>query len=91
MESVDDQFDWRAAKRDLAHRIRLVREERYGQYGGPLLAKELRLPYRAWHTYERGCTIPAETILRFIEITDVHPHWLLTGEGQRYRTDAPEG
>ena len=33
-----------------------------------------------------GRTIPAKVILRFIEITSAHPHWLLTGEGSRYLT-----
>ena len=27
---------------------------------------------------------PGATILHFIELTVVHPHWLLTGRGDRF-------
>jgi hypothetical protein len=73
-------------KNDLARRVREVREELYGAHGGPMLAEALGVPFRTWHNYETGCTIPAQTILRFIELTDASPHWLLQGEGERYRT-----
>ncbi|MFO0910663.1 MAG: hypothetical protein U0794_20335 [Isosphaeraceae bacterium] len=76
--------DWQAIKSGLAQRVREIREELYGLHGGPMLASALDVPYRTWHNYETGCTIPAPTILRFIEVTDAHPHWLLTGEGDRY-------
>ena len=33
---------------------------------------------------QQGCTISAQVILRFIEVTAAHPHWLLTGEGEKY-------
>jgi hypothetical protein len=84
MEMSFQHSDWQAIKQDLALRIREIREELYGEHGGPLLAAALELPYRTWHNYEGGCTIPAHSILRFIEVTDAHPHWLLTGEGDRY-------
>ena len=84
MEKSFQHPDWQAIKQDLARRVREIREERYGKHGGPLLARALEIPFRTWHNYERGCTIPAHSILRFIEITDAHPHWLLTGEGSRY-------
>ena len=35
--------------------------------------------------FEAGVEVPGWIILRFIELTDVEPHWLLTGEGERYR------
>ena len=44
----------------------------------------LGIPFRTWHNYEIGCTIPAHTILRLIEVTGAHPHWLLTGKGERF-------
>ncbi len=71
----------------LAQRVREIRLERFGENGVPHLAEKLRLPTRTWLNYESGCTIPAEVILRFIDATDVHPHWLLTGEGDRYRNN----
>lgn len=84
MERLPGPRDLLRIKSDLALRIRDVREDLFGEHGGPMLAESLRLPYRTWVNYEGGCTIPAQVILRFIEVTDAHPHWLLTGEGERY-------
>jgi hypothetical protein len=84
MEKSFQHSDWQALKHDLARRIREIREELYGEHGGPLLAAALDLPFRTWVNYEVGCTIPAHSILRFIEVTYAHPHWLLTGEGDKY-------
>jgi hypothetical protein len=84
MEKSYQHSDWQALKSDLARRIREVRQELYGEHGGPLLAEALELPFRTWHNYEAGCTIPAHSILRFIEVTEANPHWLLTGEGEKY-------
>ena len=81
------RFNWSSVKSALASRVRQVREELYGDNGGPLLAEELRIPFRAWLDYETGGTIPALIILRFIEVTEAHPHWLLTGEGNRFLSD----
>ncbi len=84
MEKSSQHSDWQAIKNALAHRIREIRKELYGEHGGPMLADALDLPFRTWHNYEGGASIPAHAILRFIEVTDAHPHWLLTGEGARY-------
>jgi hypothetical protein len=67
----------------LAGRVREVRRERYGESGAPMLAEVLGLPARTWLNYEAGVTIPAEVILRFIEVTGADPYWLLTGLDQR--------
>jgi hypothetical protein len=84
METTPRQSDWQAIKTDLARRFREIREELYGENGGPLLAGALGIPFRTVLNYEDGCTIPAQAILRFIEVTHAHPHWLLTGEGEKY-------
>jgi hypothetical protein len=91
MGKPSQHSDWNAVRSELARRIREIREELYGLHGGPLLAQALDLPYRTWHNYESGCTIPAHTILCFIEVTDAHPHWLLTGEGEKYLTHSFSG
>jgi hypothetical protein len=70
-------------RHSLALRVREIRQERFGG-GTALLAALLDLPLRTWSNYEAGCTIPAQTILRFIEATGAHPRWLLTGEGDKY-------
>jgi hypothetical protein len=81
----------RAMKRNdvLARRLHAVRLDLYGAHGGPLLAEDLGIPTRTWVRYESGGPLPGLVLLRFIEITDVEPHWLLTGEGRRYRDRSP--
>ena len=84
MDKPIPNSDWLTIKHDLARRIREVRVELYGAHGGPLLAEALQIPFRTWLNYESGCTIPAPSILRFIELTRTSPHWLLTGCGEKY-------
>jgi hypothetical protein len=72
----------------LAHRLREVRLAMYGEHGGPLLAEALAIPARTWTNYESSVSIPGLVLLRFIAITGVEPHWLLTGEGQRFPTSS---
>ncbi len=85
MDKFQRQSNWQSIKLDLADRVRTIRVQKFGENGGPLLAEQLCVPFRTWINYEDGCTIPAQVILRFIEITDATPHWLLTGEGYPYR------
>lgn len=68
----------------LSRRVRAIREERYGTDGLAIMAGVLGLPEQTWRHYEAGVAIPAQVILRFIDATDAHPHWLLTGEGDKY-------
>ena len=90
MEKPLHSADWQTLKMGLAERIREIRIDLYGKNGGPLLAEALEIPFRTLHNYESGCTIPAPTILRFIELTGADPHWLLTGCGERFLDrDAP--
>ena len=84
MDTYQRQSDWQSIKLDLASRVRAIREELFGEHGGPMLAQEVGVPFRTWMNYEDGCTIPAQSILRFLEVTNAEPHWLLTGEGERY-------
>src|SRR3954465_9105348 len=79
------------AKYSLAERLSSLRSELYGERGGPELARQLGLPVRTWYNYESGVTVPAEVILRIIELTSVEPTWLLHGKGQKFRARAPEG
>jgi hypothetical protein len=65
----------------LTVRVREVRREIYGKRGAPILARDLGLPARTWMNYESGVMIPATVILRFIDLTGVNAHWLLTGQG----------
>jgi hypothetical protein len=74
---------------ELAGRIRDIRHELYGENGATMLAHALHLPTRTWLNYEAGCVIPAHVILRFIEVTDANPNWLLTGTGDRYLGSGP--
>ncbi len=68
----------------LARRLREVRGDLFGEHGEAILAECLHLPTRTWTNYETGVTIPAALLLRFVEVTGVCPHWLLTGQGPKY-------
>ena len=69
----------------LASRIREIRAEKFGDEGGAILAQAMNISARTWEHFENGVMIPACIILQFIELTGVEPHWLSTGEGERYR------
>ena len=72
-------------KAAMGHRLSEVRQEKYGPIGAPLLAMTLGVPLRTWLNYEAGVTIPGEVLLRFVLTARVDAHWLLTGEGPKYR------
>lgn len=76
-------------KCDLAERLREVRTEIFGERGGPELSRQLGLPVRTWYNYEVGVTVPAEVLLRFVELTNVEPIWLLHGRGPKFRKSLP--
>jgi hypothetical protein len=84
MDYIRPESDWDEIKDGLSRRLREVRVELYGVHGGPLLAAALKMPFRTWMGYEMGVSMPAHSVLRFIEVTRTNPHWLLTGEGQRF-------
>jgi hypothetical protein len=73
------------AKFALAERLRMLRAELYGDRGGPELSRRLGLPIRTWYNYESGVTVPAEVVLKIIELTSVEPIWLLHGQGPKFR------
>ncbi len=73
----------------LSQRLREIRQELFGDHGGPELARRLGLPARTWYNYETGVTVPAEVLLNFIDQTGASSRYLFTGEGPRYtRADA---
>jgi len=59
--------------------------DRYGEDGVATLSRALEIPAGTWEHFEDGVMIPAWVILQFIVLTGVEPHWLLTGEGERFR------
>jgi DNA-binding transcriptional regulator YiaG len=74
------------AKHALGERLKQFRAELFGERGGPELARLLGIPTQTWCNFEMGVTVPAQVILRFIEVTKVEPKWLLSGQGEQYRT-----
>ena len=72
-------------KAEISLRLREIRQELFGEHGGPELARRLNLPARTWYNYETGVTVPAEVLLNFIEQTATNPVWLLSGEGPKLR------
>jgi hypothetical protein len=77
-------------KASLSRRLREIRQELFGEHGGPELARRLNLPARTWYNYETGVTVPAEVLLGFIDQTGANPFWLLSGEGPKYRRNQDE-
>ncbi len=75
-----------SVKASLSRRLRDIRQELFGDHGGPELARRLNLPARTWYNYETGVTVPAEVLLAFIDHTGANPLWLLSGEGPKYRS-----
>ena len=73
------------AKLDLAERLAQLRLELFGERGGPEMARRLGIPVRTWYNYEGGVTVPAEVVLKIIELTAVEPSWLLRGKGPKFR------
>lgn len=71
-------------KSALSRRLREIRQELFGDHGGPELARRLNLPARTWYNYETGVTVPAEVLLAFIELTGASPAYLTTGMGPRF-------
>ena len=78
-------------KASLSRRLREIRQDIFGEHGGPELSRRLNLPARTWYNYETGVTVPAEVLLGFIEQTGANPTWLLTGDGPRYRDSHSDG
>jgi hypothetical protein len=77
-------------KASLSRRLREIRQELFGDHGGPELARRLNLPARTWYNYETGVTVPAEVLLGFIDQTGANPLWLLSGEGSKFRRNQDE-
>jgi hypothetical protein len=77
--------DRRTVKAALSRRLREIRRELFGEHGRLELARRLGLPATTWYNYETGGTVPAEVLLRFIELTGVNPRWLAHGVGPKYR------
>ncbi len=69
----------------ISRRLREIRQELFGEQGGPELARRLNLPARSWYNYETGVSVPAEVLLAFVEQTGADPWWVLTGKGSKYR------
>ena len=78
------------AKLALAERLAALRSELYGDRGGPEMARRLGIPVRTWYNYEGGVTVPAEVILKIIELTAVEAGWLLHGEEPKFRNQISE-
>jgi len=74
------------AKLALANRLANLRLELFGERGGPEMARRLGIPVRTWYNYEGGVTVPAEVVLKIIELTSVEPAWLLNGKGPKFRS-----
>ncbi|SIO55522.1 hypothetical protein SAMN05444166_5105 [Singulisphaera sp. GP187] len=67
-------------------RLRAVRIEVFGDHGIGIIGARLGVVPTTWQNYEEiGEAMPAQILLRFIELTGVDPLWLMRGEGMKYR------
>jgi hypothetical protein len=72
-------MDRQGLTRAMAERIRLTRQERFGNDVASLAAA-LCIPERTWLNYEAGVVMPANVMLGFLEICHADLSWLLHGE-----------
>jgi hypothetical protein len=68
----------------LAERLREIRSDCCGEHGTDFVARAIGAPPQTWQNYEASAVIPGVAILKFIDLTTVNPHWLLTGHGPKY-------
>ncbi len=67
----------------IAARVEEIRMKLFGANGIDALAMEVGVPADTWRNYERGVTMPAHVLLKFLAVTGANPDWLLTGKGER--------
>jgi hypothetical protein len=79
-----------SVNQSLSRRLRQIRQEVFGEHGGPELARRLELPARTWYNYETGVTVPYEVLVQFIEQTRANPTYLILGEGEHFRDPTGE-
>lgn len=85
MSTRKPSTDVKQVKRTLSERLAEIRSEKFGTQGKAEMARRLGIPPRSWYNYEGGVTVPAEVLLKTIELTAVEPLWLLHGTGPKYR------
>lgn len=78
--NVDSAAKWKA----FGNRLRMVREDLYGQQGSQSLAEALHISHQTWLNYESGIVVPGDVVLQLQVLYSVNAHWLLTGEGEKY-------
>jgi len=57
------------ARTALAVRLKALRQEQFGDHGGPQMARLLGLPARTWYECETGEAIPGEVLVLVVERT----------------------
>lgn len=85
-ENVGNAAKWKA----FGNRLRMIREDLYGEKGSHHLAKALNIPHHTWLNYESGTVVPADVVLQLQVLYGVNAGWLLTGEGEKYDRSSPE-
>jgi hypothetical protein len=83
MARVKTRSESLSVKLALAQRLVTLRTDLYGTRGAPAMARQLNLSPRTWYNYEKGCTLPGETVLRIIETFAIEPRWLLSNDPRK--------
>ena len=84
MDQTTCESQARSIRKRVAEWLRDFTRETYGENGCERLAAQLGVPAGTLLNYELGCTIPAEFLVILLELSDIDPHWLATGEGPKY-------
>ncbi len=72
-------------KSTIGDRVREARENK--EFDQATLAEKVGIATRTLQRWEKGDQIPdGISITKIAKTTNVHPHWLLTGEGEMYPT-----
>ena len=77
--------EWQTLKSDLAGRIRRCQLPSTARTAGHYWPGHSVFRSKPFTSTRPGATIPAQSILSFIKLTGVDPHWLLTGDGDQFR------
>ncbi len=76
-------------KKHIGQRIKEVREAK--GFDQITFAQKIGVVERTLRRYEKGEQLPdADVVLKIAALTDIPPHWILTGEGGMYNVETSE-
>src|SRR5262249_29739694 len=74
-----------SSREQLAARLIFLRTSLDGPMGARAFSQRICVTVDEWYAYEAGAPVPAEVLIRVIEVTHASPEWLAQGTGPRFR------